>query len=549
MKKTAKNFISALLCAVLICTMLSACLGGGENVKNAVFTLTAETETAAATLKGDYAKIDLINPGLDTADFTAVMYSLTEKKETGRVNLGNGVWITGSLKNGFFAIDEKNKNVRFFDFYGKEQFNAEIPTDADFFAASYVSDDGKFLMYANPATREICLYEFSSDKTYVTGKFLDRAEASGYENGVFYIKSGSSCMLSVNTRDKELITLFDATEISLAAKDGGVGFKEDGQLIYIDAESGKMREITCQSRAEVPVNVIPFGAVTYLTADDADIIRIYDGKSGGFREIRTEKDSFLSCTDYGKNGILIITKSGEDFNFELYNIKETEKQTVTNRKNGESATENPNTEMTDTHIIKNVPAFSQMPEYPTGCETVSAIMALRYAGYNITAARFIDNYLPQSTDFTEKDGRRYGPDPNKSFIGSPRAAGGYGCFAAVIEKAAADYLGENGTVINAVGTELDVLCEKYISNNIPVLLWTTISMLDTYPAEKWTLEDGNDFCWPANEHCMLLIGYDGDSFYFNDPYVGNTVKYPRDLTERRYNELGKQAVIITNKKY
>lgn len=114
----------------LICIVLSACFGESTTtVKNAS---SAETETASAELNGDYVKINLINPGLDSADITAVIYSLTEKKETARVNLGNGAFSTGNLKDGFFAVDEVNKNVRFFDFSGVETYNAEIKTDADF---------------------------------------------------------------------------------------------------------------------------------------------------------------------------------------------------------------------------------------------------------------------------------------------------------------------------------------------------------------------------------------------------------------------------------
>lgn len=184
-----RKYTALILCAALICIVLSACFGKSiATVKNASFSLKAETETASAELNGDYVKIDLINPGLDSADITAVIYSLTEKKETARVNLGNGAFSTGNLKDGFFAVDEVNKNMRFFDF----------------FATSYVSFDGKYLMYARPESREICLYELSNGKKYVMGKFTDSAESAGYGNGNFYIRSGSSCMLSVNTRKNNL---------------------------------------------------------------------------------------------------------------------------------------------------------------------------------------------------------------------------------------------------------------------------------------------------------------------------------------------------------
>lgn len=565
-----RKFTALILCAALICLLFSACFGkNSATVKNADFSLKAETETASAELNGDYAKIDMINPGLDAADITVVIYSLTKKKETARVELGNGVFRTGNLKNGFFAVDELNKNVRFFDFSGKETYNSEIKTDADFFVTSYVSYDGKYLMYASPDTREVRLYELSGGKEHATGKFIDNAEAAGYSDQAFYISVGGSGMLSVNTREKLLITAFDSTDISLATKNGGVGYGTGRELLYIDGKhADKTEKVYRRSINESAVNVIQSGAVTCLSEDGADILRIYGAGDNAFREIRL-KGGFLNCSG-DDNGRLIVTEKGEeDFTFGIYDINGIEKQQVkgevsANAGESEKAPESKTAEVSErtdvskatsgetekapkSHIIKNVPIFSQKPEYPTGCETVSTVMALRYAGYNISAGQFIEKYLPQSSSFKEKGGVRYGPDPNKTFIGTPSSEGGYGCFAPVIAKALSNCLGEKGAVINATGKELDELCQTYVSRNMPVITWVTISMMDTYPSAKWRLEDGTDFTWPANEHCMLLIGYDGESCYFNDPYVGKTVKYSKELAEKRYNELGKQAVVIANK--
>ena len=44
---------------------------------------------------------------------------------------------------------------------------------------------------------------------------------------------------------------------------------------------------------------------------------------------------------------------------------------------------------------------------------------------------------------------------------------------------------------------------------------------------------------------MLLVGYDEDSYYFNDPYNSNgTVKYHKNLVTKRWEELGKQSVVL-----
>ena len=537
------KIIPLILCAALICTSFAACSPAKKpKIKSSEFSLTAEAETAKVELNGDYAKIDFINPGLDTADISVSVFSLAEQKETARVALGNGTWSTGSLENGFFAVDERNKSVRFFGFDGEETFSAEIPTEAKFFAASYVSPDGKYLMYADPETREIRLYKFSGGKTYVTGKFIEKVEAAGYENGSFYIRSGSSCMLSVSVKKKLLIAAFDSSDLSLVTKDGGTGFASGAQLFYVDGRHAeKTEKLSRLSKDETPINVIPFGIVTKLSGESTDILRIYEKNTNTLREI-TAKGCFTDCTADEYNRILTVCREDEAFSFGLYDITGIDKQTVKTAVGSESDSSDIKT--SESHIIKNVPVFSQLPDYPTGCETVSTVMALRYAGYNISASRFIDEYLPQSNEFKNINGVNYGPDPEESFVGSPRTAGGYGCFAPVIEKALKAYIGNDDAVANASGSSLNELCEKYVSKNVPVIIWVSISMQEVYSSEKWTLGDGSTFSWPANEHCMLLIGFDDEYCYLNDPLVGKTVKYDKKLTEKRYCKLGKQAVAI-----
>ena len=43
---------------------------------------------------------------------------------------------------------------------------------------------------------------------------------------------------------------------------------------------------------------------------------------------------------------------------------------------------------------------------------------------------------------------------------------------------------------------------------------------------------------------MLLIGYDQDNYYFNDPYTGQEVKYGKSLSQKRYDAFGKQSLVI-----
>ena len=116
--------------------------------------------------------------------------------------------------------------------------------------------------------------------------------------------------------------------------------------------------------------------------------------------------------------------------------------------------------------------------------------------------------------------------------------------APVIEKALIGCLGSDERIENATGKSLNTLCKKYIDRDIPVMVWVTIGMLETYVSDTWYLEDGTLYEWPANEHCMLLVGYDDTYYYFNDPYRGQVKKYARWLAEQRYQDMGMQALAI-----
>ncbi|MEE0930295.1 MAG: C39 family peptidase [Acutalibacteraceae bacterium] len=206
------------------------------------------------------------------------------------------------------------------------------------------------------------------------------------------------------------------------------------------------------------------------------------------------------------------------------------------------------------HIIKNVPIIMQGDNYPSGCESVSSTMLLNYYGFEIDTNRFIDKYLPQESFSFDKNGDMYGPDAYSAFIGSPYSEDSLGCFPPVIENAMNDYFGDKGfRAVDVTGSSMESLITRYIANDEPVLIWTTMWMAEPVVTYEWKVdgaaenspyEDGDTFEWLANEHCMLLVGYDEDYYYLNDPLVGENTKYERDIFEERYTQMGKCALVI-----
>lgn len=201
-------------------------------------------------------------------------------------------------------------------------------------------------------------------------------------------------------------------------------------------------------------------------------------------------------------------------------------------------------------VLLDVPYVSQLGQYPTGCESVSAVMALQHLGISITVDEFIDNYLDLGIEpWTAENGQMYGGDPWEAFLGDPREASGWGCYAPVIKKAidrAVDT--EKYQVSTLFGIPLETLCEMYVDQNTPVIIWATIDMEYPTPGDRWLIEEaGRELQWMRPEHCLLLVGYDREFYYFNDPTAGKQYRYEKSDCEAAYAGMHEQAVVVYEK--
>ncbi len=192
-----------------------------------------------------------------------------------------------------------------------------------------------------------------------------------------------------------------------------------------------------------------------------------------------------------------------------------------------------------------VPYIDQSVRYPTGCESVSAVMLLQYLGYDLTVDDFISRYLKKQS-FEVREGELYGPDPRKVFCGSPYDDDSFGCYAPVIGEALKGILGDSYAVLDETGTDMETLLERYIDQGMPVIFWASINMREPVIGPQWRLlESGELFTWISNEHCMLLVGYDEEGYYFNDPYDNHgVIRYPKDIVEDRHRAQYQMAVAV-----
>ncbi|MBQ3866497.1 MAG: C39 family peptidase, partial [Clostridia bacterium] len=198
--------------------------------------------------------------------------------------------------------------------------------------------------------------------------------------------------------------------------------------------------------------------------------------------------------------------------------------------------------------VQDVPLVWQNdPEdyWPTGCESVSAVMLLRHAGYDVTTAEFVSHLATSPGSPAAVGNTLYAPDPRDAFVGTPDDPGSFGCMLPVIRNALTEVLAEKGVerpesrIIDASGLTLDELARRNLLFGRPVAVWTGMEMKLPAYRFSWVTPAGTTYNWPSNEHCQVLVGYDETCYYFNDPATGLVRGFEKATAEESYAAYGK----------
>lgn len=192
--------------------------------------------------------------------------------------------------------------------------------------------------------------------------------------------------------------------------------------------------------------------------------------------------------------------------------------------------------------------MNQSGRWPTGCESVSAVMVLNHLGIDISVDEFIEKYIP-CRPFECVNGVTYGADPYVAFAGSPYDENAFGCYAPVIvsafERVFKDYE-KSFSAVDVSGVPVDILIEKYVNAGMPVVFWACIDMKPPVFGPSWRLfSDGSEFTWTSNEHCMVLAGADEEKYYFYDPWENHgLIGWERALVVKRHSAQKSMAVAV-----
>lgn len=192
--------------------------------------------------------------------------------------------------------------------------------------------------------------------------------------------------------------------------------------------------------------------------------------------------------------------------------------------------------------LLDAPIISQLPELQNGCEIVSLTMLFQYYGIAKDKLTLAEEMKKDLTPRKETNGKiEYWGNPNTGFVGDVTGkTKGYGIYNEPLLELLSQYI-PNG--VNLTGSSFDDI-ERSVSEGRPVVVWTTVSFVK--PREdQWMTWDSPEGHVRATfqEHAVLLVGYDKDHVYVNDPLSGKKqLKLEKSTFLPSWEALGKQAI-------
>lgn len=183
----------------------------------------------------------------------------------------------------------------------------------------------------------------------------------------------------------------------------------------------------------------------------------------------------------------------------------------------------------EVYILKTPVLYQLYPNfYPNGCECFSEYMGLSLKGIKNIIPQTLINEINNATD------------PREGFIGNMKSIKYFnGTVPTVwperIIKQVKQYR-PNSYYSNSLTIEQ---IENEIANNNPIMLWYSWVKVNV------PLFTANGIIFSSKAfHCTLLVGYDKNNWYFNDPGLGKFRKLDKNIFYKKYVAYGMKSVVI-----
>lgn len=181
-------------------------------------------------------------------------------------------------------------------------------------------------------------------------------------------------------------------------------------------------------------------------------------------------------------------------------------------------------ELTLGKYLLDVPLIKQNPELKYGCEVTSLAMMLQYAGVNTSKMELYSNIKKDDDPIhrsSSGDILRWG-NPAEGFVGDMTGKhAGYAVYDKPMEELVNRYLPNRA--VNLTNHRFEEVLQ-HVAHGYPVVVWTTGDYRLPDRPESW-LHNNQTITTPLDLHAVVLVGYDDNNVYINDPLSGKK-QYP-----------------------
>lgn len=209
-------------------------------------------------------------------------------------------------------------------------------------------------------------------------------------------------------------------------------------------------------------------------------------------------------------------------------------------------TEDQNQNNKKSHTIKasahlEAPLILQYPELPRGCELTSLTMLFQYYGIDKSKTELLPELKRDTTPIAWKPGGgiAFWGHPNDGFVGDITLnSNGFGIYHEALFELLEQYIPSG---IDLTGKDFSEV-EAQVSQGIPVVVWTTT---DNKVPDTWVEWDSPSGLVKTTykEHAVLLVGYDEENVYINDPLRNQpNFAVPKTQFIESWEAMGKQAL-------
>jgi uncharacterized protein YvpB len=195
--------------------------------------------------------------------------------------------------------------------------------------------------------------------------------------------------------------------------------------------------------------------------------------------------------------------------------------------------------------IRGIPVIPQKPDLPRGCEVTSLAMLLNYdLTEKVDKLQLANEVTKDTTPYEIIDGMIKFGDVHKGFVGDMANSKkkGYAVYHEPIIELAEKYIPNK--VINISGSSFeDVLYYVGIGRPVWVISPNIYTKVPKSSIQQWNTSSGIIEI-SFHEHSVLIVGYDSQYVYFNDPSKNMVRKKKITDFKAGWDNLGKQAILI-----